>query len=220
VFVVDAAANCVVRVLADGGVDYSQGINPGAGEIISTPLMLLNSEAFSAEPGIDGGVFSLDIELRSDDTDYPIRFQSTHCLILRVAEETYEIKAVKQKVLYASDKGEVVTPTSYIVYDIFGLETGTALAEDCVICLSDAKDTILIPCRHLCICSPCAQVLKFQSNKCPICRASVRSMLSVNVKSAPPPEVLHVDLDSDEDSSELVIPVEERLIQPTSLEIN
>lgn len=48
------------------GVDYSQGINPGAGEIISTPLMLLNSEAFSAEPGIDGGVFSLDIELRSD----------------------------------------------------------------------------------------------------------------------------------------------------------
>jgi len=83
-----------------------------------------------------------------------------------------------------------------VVYDIFGLENGVALTEDCVICRSEAKDTVFIPCRHLCICSQCAQVLKYQSNKCPICRSSVRSMLSVNIKSEVSEPVLDVQIDS------------------------
>lgn len=41
---------------------------------------------------------------------------------------------------------------------------------DCVICLSERSDTFAVPCRHLCMCFQCAQDLRKNTNKCPICR--------------------------------------------------
>ncbi|KAI1298894.1 E3 ubiquitin-protein ligase mgrn1 [Mortierella claussenii] len=44
-------------------------------------------------------------------------------------------------------------------------------APECVICLSDIKDTIVLPCRHFCICSECGDVLRRRApQRCPICR--------------------------------------------------
>ncbi|CAI5537561.1 unnamed protein product [Closterium sp. Naga37s-1] len=44
----------------------------------------------------------------------------------------------------------------------------TALVQECVVCLEDPRDTLVLPCRHLCLCLHCAKALRFQSNKCPI----------------------------------------------------
>ncbi len=41
---------------------------------------------------------------------------------------------------------------------------------ECVVCMSDPKDTAVLPCRHMCLCAQCAEQLRYQSNKCPICR--------------------------------------------------
>jgi hypothetical protein len=41
---------------------------------------------------------------------------------------------------------------------------------ECVICMADDRDTLVLPCRHMCLCKSCAEVLRGQSNKCPICR--------------------------------------------------
>ena len=44
---------------------------------------------------------------------------------------------------------------------------------DCVICLSEPRDTTVLPCRHMCLCSGCAQQLvSTATRKCPVCRAS------------------------------------------------
>ena len=50
---------------------------------------------------------------------------------------------------------------------------------ECVICMSDIRDTLILPCRHLCLCNGCADSLRFQSNNCPICRAPFRALLQI-----------------------------------------
>mmetsp|Transcript_72096 Transcript_72096/g.127062 ORF Transcript_72096/g.127062 Transcript_72096/m.127062 type:complete len:191 (-) Transcript_72096:1696-2268(-) len=42
----------------------------------------------------------------------------------------------------------------------------------CAICLTNAKDTVLLPCRHFCLCWECSHELQ---RRCPICRRQVRS---------------------------------------------
>lgn len=44
---------------------------------------------------------------------------------------------------------------------------------ECVVCMSDHKDTAVLPCRHVCLCTKCAHTMRSQKQpKCPICRTS------------------------------------------------
>jgi hypothetical protein len=56
-------------------------------------------------------------------------------------------------------------------------------ASECVICLSDPRTVAVYPCRHMCLCPSCAEVLPSQGNKCPICRRPATLLLCINVKS-------------------------------------
>lgn len=57
----------------------------------------------------------------------------------------------------------------------------------CIVCLTAARDTVLLPCSHFCVCFACSQqlllsaivALQHQSAQCPICRADVQSVLKV-----------------------------------------
>eukprot|EP00928_Gymnodinium_smaydae_P023501 TRINITY_DN19371_c0_g5_i1.p1 TRINITY_DN19371_c0_g5~~TRINITY_DN19371_c0_g5_i1.p1 ORF type:complete len:324 (+),score=42.55 TRINITY_DN19371_c0_g5_i1:111-974(+) len=49
---------------------------------------------------------------------------------------------------------------------------------DCVICLTNARDVVILPCRHLCLCSTCAGITSSTwSFQCPVCRARVSAMV-------------------------------------------
>ncbi|CAI5495606.1 unnamed protein product [Closterium sp. Naga37s-1] len=50
-------------------------------------------------------------------------------------------------------------------------------------------DTTVLPCRHMCMCADCAKVLRYQTNKCPICRQPVQSLLEIRV----PPRLPSLD---------------------------
>jgi hypothetical protein len=52
---------------------------------------------------------------------------------------------------------------------------------ECVICMSDERDTMLLPCRHLCLCSTCAQSLRYQASSCPICRCPFKAALNIRI---------------------------------------
>ena len=56
---------------------------------------------------------------------------------------------------------------------------------ECVICLTDSKDTIVLPCRHMCLCHECGEVLRQRDSKCPICRQMFHSLLVLSVKQQP-----------------------------------
>jgi hypothetical protein len=74
------------------------------------------------------------------------------------------------------ERGGATTATATVdTADGSGLITGS----ECVICLSDPRDTAVLPCRHLCLCAACAQQLTFQTNRCPVCRGPCLSLLSI-----------------------------------------
>jgi len=50
---------------------------------------------------------------------------------------------------------------------------------ECVICMCEPRDTLILPCRHLCLCNGCADNLRYQANNCPICRAKFYALLQV-----------------------------------------
>lgn len=95
------------------------------------------------------------------------------------ANTKYEARVLRQKLL--------VNGSVYNVYDIFGVEADDPSVVDsdiqasCVICMSEPRTTIVMPCRHMCLCEGCAESLKVQSVKCPICRGPVRGLLKVDV---------------------------------------
>ena len=89
-----------------------------------------------------------------------------------------------------------VDGVSYELQEIFGIEhcsTGTPAeggdgdgdgddsGKECVVCMSEPRDTTALPCRHMCRCGACARMLRGQSNRCPICRTPVESLLEIKV---------------------------------------
>ena len=50
-------------------------------------------------------------------------------------------------------------------------ESVLSSSSECVICLTEPRDTTVIPCRHMCLCYECALQLRLNTNRCPICRA-------------------------------------------------
>ncbi|KAI5425909.1 probable E3 ubiquitin-protein ligase LOG2 [Lathyrus oleraceus] len=92
----------------------------------------------------------------------------------------FRVKVVKQILS--------VNGMRYELQEIYGIgnsvESGVDdndQGKECVICLSEPRDTIVHPCRHMCMCSGCAKVLRFQTNRCPICRQPVERLLEIKV---------------------------------------
>ena len=53
--------------------------------------------------------------------------------------------------------------------------------KECLICLSEARNTIIMPCGHLCICAECGQTLKNKKYNCPICRGLISYMIPFDI---------------------------------------
>ncbi|GER43474.1 RING/U-box superfamily protein [Striga asiatica] len=94
----------------------------------------------------------------------------------------YHVRVVKQ-ILW-------VNGMRYELQEIYGIGNSVEgefdsndPGKECVICLSEPRDTTVLPCRHMCMCSECAKVLRFQTNRCPICRQPVERLLEIKVSN-------------------------------------
>ncbi|CAH1452144.1 unnamed protein product [Lactuca virosa] len=95
----------------------------------------------------------------------------------------YKVKVLKQ-ILW-------VNGIRYELQEIYGIGNsadggeydGNDPCKECVICLSEPRDTTVLPCRHMCMCNGCAKVLRFQTNRCPICRQPVERLLEIKVNN-------------------------------------
>lgn len=59
--------------------------------------------------------------------------------------------------------------------------------KECTVCMTNPRDTCVMPCRHVCCCADCANTLRLQSDKCPVCRKPMTDLvyLSINPQFMP-----------------------------------
>lgn len=49
----------------------------------------------------------------------------------------------------------------------------------CVVCLDRKRNTMLLNCKHLCMCRSCAYIIGTETGECPICRAEISEIITV-----------------------------------------
>ncbi|XP_077357799.1 E3 ubiquitin ligase RNF157-like isoform X1 [Festucalex cinctus] len=134
---------------------------------------------------MDREIFPMVVQAVVDEGDEHLGH--SHILLATFEKHTdgsYCVKPLKQK--------QVVDGVSYLLQEIYGIENKynsqeSKVADDeisdnsaeCVVCLSDVRDTLILPCRHLCLCNACADTLRYQANCCPICRLPFRALLQI-----------------------------------------
>jgi len=134
----------------------------------------------------------------------------TYASFEKLSDQSWTIKLIKQK--------QVINGVCYLLQEIYGIEnkvqrtvgdgvstdetTNDDLYDDdnnseCVVCLSDTRDTLILPCKHLCLCSECANQLRFQQSGCPICRQPFRALLQIRAVR----KKVHSNTSHDEDGT-------------------
>ncbi|KAI6183956.1 RING-type E3 ubiquitin transferase [Aphelenchoides bicaudatus] len=120
--------------------------------------------------------FPLIIEMTTNDPSSGFRDQTqvTLCTLERSSQSVL-IKPVKQKL--------ITDGVVYLMQDVFGIENREANNErdfECSICKDCESDTILLPCRHLCLCHSCDESFLHNVKECPFCRSPVKALLTLD----------------------------------------
>lgn len=109
--------------------------------------------------------------------------QITQAVLEKNDEGHFQVKVIKQ-ILW-------VDAVRYELREIYGISSSNEVTindndsgKECVICMTDPKDTAILPCRHMCMCSECAKALRLQSDKCPICRQPIEELIEIKVDEA------------------------------------
>uniref|UniRef100_A0A5B7C3Q5 RING-type E3 ubiquitin transferase n=1 Tax=Davidia involucrata TaxID=16924 RepID=A0A5B7C3Q5_DAVIN len=160
--------------------------------------------------GMDLGFFDMnDLSKPSPGDVFPLIISAESCLPSVAMNEqpneplvTTSLHAqVTQAVLEKNNEGHLqvrvikqilwVDGVRYELREIYGISNSNESTindndsgKECVICMTEPKETAVLPCRHMCMCSVCAKALRLQSNKCPICRQPIQELLEIKVDEA------------------------------------
>ncbi|XP_068156681.1 E3 ubiquitin-protein ligase MGRN1 [Drosophila tropicalis] len=184
----DVSPSGVTLVPRDGLTSETYHYEKGINQSFSQPGHLFNPQLIPED----------DLIYNPGKEQYPV---AIHCVVEEGNEEcrqshtticvidhhpesnSYVLRALKQKIF--------VDGLCYLLQEIYGIENkavnkASSMDEEiddhgseCVICMSETRDTLILPCRHLCLCNSCADSLRYQANNCPICRAPFRALLQI-----------------------------------------
>ncbi|XP_004705899.1 E3 ubiquitin-protein ligase MGRN1 isoform X1 [Echinops telfairi] len=175
-------------------VHYKRGV----GQQFSLPSFKIDFSEWKEDElnlALDPGVFPVVVQAVVDEGDVVEVPGHAHVLLAafeKHVDGSFSVKPLKQK--------QIVDRVSYLLQEIYGIENknnqetkpsddeNSDNSNECVVCLSDLRDTLILPCRHLCLCNSCADTLRYQANNCPICRLPFRALLQIRaVRKKPGP---------------------------------
>uniref|UniRef100_A0A7N0U8K5 RING-type E3 ubiquitin transferase n=1 Tax=Kalanchoe fedtschenkoi TaxID=63787 RepID=A0A7N0U8K5_KALFE len=105
--------------------------------------------------------------------------QITQAVFVRSYDDPFQVRVTRQ-ILW-------IDGVRYELRELYGIGNAAGgvgdsdSSKDCVICMTEPKDTAVLPCRHMCMCSECAKELRLQSDKCPICRQPIEELLEIKI---------------------------------------
>jgi len=194
-FCFSSMVNCDAKLfVGDNEVFFGEYLD-GFNQIVTTNEINLNSLQNNVNISLDeeeDSKIPVTILLKSNQESNNVIGQLTTFATIQKLETSFMIKVENQIASVGSKR--------YVIYDIYGTDKGEI--EDCVVCLSEVRNTIILPCRHLCVCHNCAEVLKYQSNSCPICRSESRAFIKTKISSSTKKE------DEKEENSKNHVPLE------------
>ncbi|KAL4303570.1 hypothetical protein GQ457_10G013640 [Hibiscus cannabinus] len=134
---------------------------------------------------------TVDIDQPPPFSIYP-HAQITQGALKLNSEGHFEVQVIKQ-ILW-------IEGIRYELRDIYGFENCNEQGLDddsetfgtCVICMTEPKDTVVLPCRHMvrlavinhsyCMCSDCAKQLRLKSKRCPVCRHLIQELIEIKTE--------------------------------------
>lgn len=188
----DVTPNGIVFARRDKSiVSETYNYSVGANQLFCQPSHTFDPSLYNDDDllyNIDKEIIPVAIHCVAQETaEESKQSHTTYAVVEKHADGTYVLKALKQKIF--------LDGLSYLLQEIYGIENknqeticnnknvSDVDTEDngaeCVICMSDIRDTLILPCRHLCLCNACADSLRYQANNCPICRAPFRALLQI-----------------------------------------
>lgn len=85
------------------------------------------------------------------------------------SDEDHKGEDVTREGNKTSDSPDKPAPQPHSVVEEHAMTCGGKFVSDeCVVCLTESKKVLLLPCRHLCVCGQCLTFI----DKCPVCRAT------------------------------------------------
>lgn len=155
----------------------------GANQTFCQSMHVIEPQKFSEEEwqyNPDKDIIPIVIQCVVEEEEYIGHSHMTFAVVDKV-EGGYSLKALKQK--------QMVDGLCYLLQEIYGIENKNVdrpkdddledTSSECVICLVEMRDTLILPCRHLCLCNGCADNLRYQASNCPICRSPFRALLQI-----------------------------------------
>ncbi|GAB1610166.1 probable E3 ubiquitin-protein ligase MGRN1 isoform X1 [Argonauta hians] len=159
----------------------------GANQVFCQSTHVIDPSKFSEDEwqyNPDKEIIPVVIQCIVEEEEHIGHSHVTFAMVERNSDSGYVLKPLKQK--------QCVGGLCYLLQEIYGIENKNLerskldtdeevedTGSECVICMSDMRDTLILPCRHLCLCNNCAESLRYQASNCPICRAPFRALLQI-----------------------------------------
>ncbi|OMJ96147.1 hypothetical protein SteCoe_326 [Stentor coeruleus] len=129
----------------------------------------LNKYSFQELTFADRKTYPVIVELRTVDS--PNIIESSY-IKFRIGGSNWQPELIKQKFTYG--------PDVYELNEIFGHIGNDEETKECVVCLTNPKETLVVPCDHMCLCMDCANIMRSHyDSKCPMCRTEVQSLMHI-----------------------------------------
>jgi hypothetical protein len=210
IIVIDCITPTLVRLVSgfkEKKVASQELTTPGLGQTVEFELAIKPLTAGSV-------LYKIILEPLRQKIDQMTPIHTSHCEIVPIGSEgALSVHVSNQYLIYDLREFEVLEiygPTNSLgtfhpsirdlaseSYVSINMEEKGAERQDCVICINARPDTLFLPCRHMCICVECASTMLAGDGKCPLCRQTFTSMMSImeepEMLTQTAPDIKHTD---------------------------